>query len=103
MSPSLAKRILSISIGVQGCDDFKLPAFAFRLDGDGVLTANGVRSEGCLDGDSTKSRDAEALVNGGWFSASEDCGDGDGDSRGVDGKGEMEPLACLSNCPVFLG
>ena len=90
-----------MSIGVQGRDVFKPPAFAFCFDGDGVPTAKGVRSEGCLDGDVAKFRDAEGLVDGGWFSASEDCGDRDADSRGVDGKGDMEPLAGLSNCLVF--
>jgi len=73
------------------------------LDGDGVLTAKGVRSEGCLDENGAMFRDAGGLVDGGWFSASEDCGDKDADSRGVDGKGEIEPLACLSDCLVFFG
>lgn len=86
--------MLSISTGAQGLDVFKLPASAFRFDGEGVLTARGARTEGCLDGERA-ARDADGFEDGGWFSASEDCGDV--------GRGEIAPLACLLGVLVSFG
>ena len=85
----------SISIGAQGLDVFKLPASAFCFDGEGVLTARGARAKGCLDGEGAGARDADGFEDGGWFSASDDCGDV--------GRGETAPLACLLGVLVSFG
>ena len=83
-------------MGVQACDDSTPPAFECCFDGDGVLLAGGARAGPSLDGEGAWSRDAEGFVDGGWFSASEDCGDREGVLLRPDGMGEMAPLACLS-------
>lgn len=61
-----------MSMGVQGCKLLSAPEFAFRLDGEGVLVAKGMRTAFSLDGDASCVLGADSCMVGGWFSASED-------------------------------
>lgn len=54
-----------MSTGVQGCADGGNPALALRFDGEGVLTASGVRAFGSLETDGTGGREAEGREDGG--------------------------------------
>ena len=74
-------KIVSRSAAVQGKLEVSLLG-AFRFDGlaFGVLVASGTRMVCLLDEPDARGRLADfgGRVDGGWFSASDDCGDADG-------------------------
>ncbi len=72
------KRTVSRSTGVQGSDDVKIPAMMFCFEGNvvGVVAANGTTVV-CASGGATGTT-CEGRDEGGRFSASDDCAEGDG-------------------------